>query len=262
MNQPEPATVKAGRRMMAILDYIARADGDVGVSDISRDLKLAPSTTHRLLATLVAGGLVQQDSNRKYRLGVKLIALGHAAQERLDLRTEALEAMRELAHQTQTEVNLAQLDGGDVLYIEKVTDAAPFALTIRVGQRRPAYCRALGKMLLAYLPHQEVQERVGASLPQRTPQTITNLDALIAHLAGVRARGYAVDREETEIGWICLAAPVRDATGQVVAALSTSGPISQMLAVSEAAMARQVKATADQISRRLGYDAEKEAGSR
>jgi IclR family KDG regulon transcriptional repressor len=261
MSQPESATVKAGRRMMAVLDYIARADGEVGVSDISRDLDLAPSTAHRLLATLVAGGLVQQDSNRKYRLGVKLIALGHAAQERLDLRAEALEAMRELAHRTHTEVNLAQLDEGDVLYIEKVTDAAPFALTIRVGQRRPAYCRALGKVLLAHLPHDEVQKRVGTSLPRRTPQTITNFDALMAHLAGVRDRGYAVDREESETGWICLAAPVRDATGQVVAALSASGPASQMLAISEAEIARQVNAAADQISWRLGYRDAAEARS-
>lgn len=238
---------------MAILDYIARANEDVGVSDISRDLKLPPSTAHRLLATLVAGGLVKQDSNRKYQLGAKLIALGHAAQERLDLRTEALEVMRELARQTHTEVNLAQLDGRDVLYLEKITEAAPFALTVRVGQRRPAYCRALGKVLLAYLPCDEVRERVGTSLPRRTPQTITNLDALTSHLASVRDRGYAVDREESEVGWICFAAPIRDAAGQVVAAVSASGPASRMLAISEVEMASQVKAAADQISVRLGY---------
>ena len=253
MSEERRTTVKSGLRMIAILDYIAQASDDVGVSDISRDLRLAPSTTHRLLATLQKGGLIQQLDNRKYRLGVKLIALGHIAQERLDLRSEALGAMTELARHTQTTVNLAQLDGGSVLYLEKVTDAAPFALTIRVGQRRRAYCRALGKALLAHLSDDEVRERVGANLPRRTPQTITDIDALIAHLADVRTRGYAIDREESEIGCICIAAPIRDTRGTVIAAVSASGPTAQMLAIPESEMAQQVIATANEISHQLGY---------
>lgn len=245
--------VQAGRRMMAILDFIAQTPTEVGVNEISRALDLAPSTTHRLLATLVAGGLVQQERNQKYRLGVKLIALGHVAQERLDLRTEALEVMRALARETQLTVNLAQLDGSDILYVEKVADMSHFTLNIRVGQRRPAYCRALGKVLLAALPAEEVRARLGNPLPRATPQTITDIDALLEHLGTVLRVGYAVDREEAEIGCICLAAPVRDSRGEVVAGLSVSGPSQQMLSFAEADLARKLITSADQISRRLGW---------
>lgn len=240
---------------MAVLDVMAQSTSELGVIEISKAVGLAPSTTHRLLATLVAGGLVERQENQKYRLGVKLIALGYAAQERLDLRTEAVDVMRDLAQKTRLTTNLAKLDGADILYIEKIADTAHFALNIRVGQRRPAYCRALGKVLLAHLPPDEVRQRVGVNLPRRTPQTITDVEALLQHLAHVRHNGYAVDREEAEVGCICLAAPIRDAKGEVIAALSVSGPSSQMLALPEAHLAAEVIEAANRVSARLGYQA-------
>lgn len=248
------ATVQSGQRMLAILDFMAQSTEAVSIKEISEALDLPPSTVHRLLATLAAGRLVEQDRDRRYSLGVKLIALGHVAQERLDLRSVALDTMRELAKQTHLEVNLAQLDQSDVLYLEKVADGAPFSLNIRVGQRRPAYCRALGKVLLAYLSPEEARRRIGSKLPRMTPQTITDPDALMEHLAGVRQRGYAVDREEAESGCVCVAAPIRDARGEVVAALSISGPSGQMAAMPEAHIARIVQDAADAIASRLGYE--------
>lgn len=144
-------------------------------------------------------------------------------------------------------------DMADVLYIEKVAEGAPFSLNIRVGQRRPAHCRALGKALLAHLPAEEVRRRLPDPLPRMTPRTITDIDALLAHLAAVRQQGYAVDREEAEMGCVCVAAPIRDARGEVIAALSLSGPSAQMAAFSEAELAARVQQAAGAISARLGY---------
>lgn len=239
--------------MVAILDFLARSPDAATIKEISDALELAPSTVHRLLATLVAGRLVEQGKDRRYALGVKLIALGHVAQERLDLRTVALDTMRELARSTHLEVNLAQLDQGDILYLEKVAEGAPFSLNIRVGQRRPAYCRALGKVLMAFLPPEDIRNCIGTELPRMTPQTITDPHALLAHLAQVRQQGYAVDREEAEIGCICVAAPIRDARGEVVAGLSISGPSAQMTSIPETELSRMVKEAAERISTRLGF---------
>ena len=239
--------------MVAILDFMAQRPEAVTIKEISEALELPPSTVHRLLATLMAGRLVEQGKDRRYTLGVKLIALGHVAQERLDLRAVALDVMRDLARRTHLEVNLAQLDRGDVLYLEKVAEGAPFSLNIRVGQRRPAFCRALGKVLLAHLSPEDVRSRLVTPLPRMTPQTITDPDALLEHLAQVRRQGYAVDREEAEIGCMCVAAPVRDARGEVVAALSLSGPTGQMTAKPEADLARLIREAADSVSARLGY---------
>src|SRR5690606_15754226 len=129
----------------------------------------------------------------------------------------------------------------------------PFSLNIRVGQRRPAHCRALGKALLAHLPSEEVRSRLGERLPRMTPRTITDIDALLAHLAEVRQQGYAVDREEAEIGCVCFAAPSRDARGEVSAALSLSGPSAQMAASPETELAARVRKAAEAIPARLGY---------
>ncbi len=251
----DKATVQSGQRMLAILDFMAQSAEPVSIKEISEALLLPPSTVHRLLATLAAGRLVDQGKDRRYSLGVKLIALGHVAQERLDLRSVSLDTMRELARETQLEVNLAQLDQSDILYLEKVAEGAPFSLNIRVGQRRPAYCRALGKALLAFLPPEEARRRLGSKLPRMTPQTITDPEALMEHLATVRQLGYAVDREEAESGCVCVAAPIRDARGEVVAALSISGPSGQMASMSEAHIAGMIKDAANAISARLGYDA-------
>lgn len=247
------STIQSGKRMVAILDFIAENPDSVGIMEISKGLDLPPSTVHRLLATLVAGDLVEQEGDRRYTLGVKLISLGNVAQERLDLRKVAFQTMRQLARETHLEVNIGQLDRGDIIYIEKVTDGAPFSLNIRVGQRRPAYCRALGKVLLSELSSEEVRLNIGPTLARLTPQTITDPDALLSHLANVRLQGYAVDREEAEIGCICVAAPIRDARGHAVAAISVSGPAGQIAALSETDLARKVKEAASAISKRLGF---------
>lgn len=246
-------TIQAGRRMLAILDYVAQCERDVGISEVSRALKVSTSTAHRLMTTLVAGGLLEQNDNHRYRLGVKLISLGYIAQERLDIRNEALPYMKSMAGETKLEVNLAKLDGANIVYIEKVTDMAQYTLNTRVGQQRPAYCRALGKILLAHCPDDQVRELVGSTFPRLTAHTVTTIDELLAQLAVARQRGYAEDREETALGFMCIAAPIYDAKGEPVAALSVSGSLTQYQAMTEERVIATLKSTAGQISRRLGY---------
>lgn len=253
MNEPKNGIVQAGTRMIEILNFIAASPREVGIHDISRGLRLAPSTCHRLLATLMSGGFVEQNPRQKYVLGTRLIELGWTAQERLDVRRESLSIMRELADATQTTVNLARLVESEILLLEKVADRARFVLNIRVGHRRLAFCRALGKVLLAELPDHEVRRTIAPTLKPFTPNTITDIDEYLRHLAKVRAQGYAADREEAEVGCICVAAPIRDSDGAAVAALSMSGPTDEMNRYSEPEIAVRILGAAKEVSRRLGF---------
>lgn len=251
MNSKQSRGVQSGQRMMAILDCLRQ--GERGLRSIAQELGLPPSTTHRLLATLLDGGLVEQRSDSTYRLGVKLIELGFAALDQHDLRQEALPEMEELSRETRLTINLAQLDGQDIIYIEKVSDQARFALNIGVGARQKAYCRALGKVLLAYLEETDLKKRLPIPLPRETKNTITDVDELIQHLAQVKKQGYATDYEEAQIGCVCVAAPIKDSRGRVVAAVSVSGTTTELQAQPMESWTSLVTSSAERISRRVGF---------
>lgn len=247
-------TLNSVRNAARLLVAFSLERPELGVTELSRALGLGKSTVHRLVSTLAAFGLVELNpETRKYRLGLKLIELGTVRLAQIELREQARPYLRRLSAQTQETVHLAILDEAAVIYIEKIESPQPLRVSSWVGKRNPAYCTGVGKTLLAYQPAATIEELVASGLMAHTPTTLTDPARLRAELAAIRTRGYALDNEEFQVGVRCVAAPVRDWTGQVVAALSVTAPAQRMSGSRAASLVTPVIETAAEISRQMGY---------
>ena len=247
-------TVQSVDRALALLERLASRGGSASLSDLARDLGLSKSTVHALLATMRAWGVVSQEADGLYVLGIRLFEWGTAAVSRLDLRTAAGPVLERLMDQFQETVHLVVGDGLDVVYIDKRESPRSMRIVSQVGRRLPAYCTAVGKAMLAFRPEEELERLLeGATLQPWTPNTITDKEALKAHLAEVRRRGYALDNEEIIEGLRCVGAPIRDHSGQVVAALSVAGLSVRLGPERIAEVIPAVVEAAAEISHRLGY---------
>lgn len=257
MKQKAPGLVmQSVDRALAILLVLARAPaGGLPLAEISRALGLNQSTCHHLLSTLKARRFVEQDQvSRRYRLGIKAVEVGQAAVQQVDLARVALPRMEELMRAVEENVNLVILEEDSAVYVAQVPCDRTVRMFTRIGERAPLHCTGVGKVLLAYLPEAErtaLLARTG--LPRFTPNTICDPAALAAELEKVKAQGYALDHEERERDVACLAAPVRDYRGQVVAALSISAPASRLGPERRAELLPRLLETAAAISRDLGY---------
>src|SRR3954470_3191034 len=224
MAVPEPAGSQSLERGLAILSSFQSAQPLLGVSDLSRVVGLSRSTTHRYVATLAALGYLQQDAEtRKYRLGPRVLDLGFSAINSMELRTISAPHLKALSDSTGHTVNMAVLDGGDIVYIERCRAPGPpqIDLNLHVGARLPAYCTSMGKVLLAFLPPGERNDVLdGVELVRRGPNTITARRELIEELERVRERGFSVNNEELAYGLRSIAAPVWSQTDGVVAAIN------------------------------------------
>ena len=243
------------RNAARVLRAFSHADQELGVTELARRLGLSKSTTHRLVATLEAERLLEQDQKTgKYRLGLALYELGTTVTEHVDLHQAALPVLTTLRHATGEMVHVAVLDGLEVVYVERLESHHMLPVFRRVGHRLPAHWTSSGKVLLAALPRQEQERRLkGAALDARTSHTITDPKALLAELADVAARGWASNIEEGELGVSSVGAPVRGADGVVIASVTVVGSSER---ITDATMRRYrsavIEATAV-ISRRLGY---------
>lgn len=217
-------------RVVDILELFARVGPELGVSEVSRALDLKKATTHRLLTSLLRRGLLAQDAvTRRYRLGIKLWELGALVTNSVDWSGRAKPHLERLTSATGETTHLAILSDGQVLYVDKVEGAHSLRMPSQVGRRLPVHCTGVGKALVAFLPDEALKSIVARhGLPRMTTHTITDLAMLRDDLALVRERGYSVDHEEIEEGLTCIAAPVRDHTSHVVAAVSTAGPTSRL----------------------------------
>jgi DNA-binding IclR family transcriptional regulator len=171
----------------------------------------------------------------------------------MDAAGAAQEEIHQLAQATGETVQLAILDHLSVLYIRIRESRQAVRLSSSLGSRAPAYCTSVGKALLAFQPPEMVQQVIDQGLKRMTPNTITDSDLLLSELASIRSRGYAIDDEEIEPGLRCVAAPIRDHTGQVVAAISVAAPVQRMTKKQVQGTIPSVVAAAEAISRRMGY---------
>jgi DNA-binding IclR family transcriptional regulator len=244
---------------MAILEALGRSQGPMALGAVAARLGLNKSTARHLIATLCEHGFARQDpATKEYGLGTKFLEMGHFAAQSFDLRGEAEPMLRELAVASGEVAHLMVLDQGEVLYLAKVQsqDAQRgLRLASYVGMRNPAHSSSAGKVLLAHLPEEEaVRILRQKGMPPRGPKTITNLEEFLRVLAQIRRQGYALDDEENEAGVRCVGAPVRNAQGEVVAAISVSGPASR---VTEEALrgggGGRVKEASRDVSAKLGY---------
>jgi DNA-binding IclR family transcriptional regulator len=248
--------VKSVKRAIAVLRAFSLEEPELGVMELSRRLGTHKSTVSRLLATLEAGGLVSRNPETgRYRLGVGLLELGGLVVVHADLRQVARPLLSQLAQQTQETVDLAVRDGNEVINIEQAVPYGRRVLNIGwVGRRTPLHASSTGKILLAFLPEEELYALLQEPLVRFTEHTVTDIQELHAQLELVRQRGYATGLEELETGLNAVAAPVHDHSGRVIAAVSMAGPsyrLSRQRILEE--VAEQVTNCAERISRVLGF---------
>jgi len=253
--QPRDGRVGALLHGLAVLDMFSRDRPVVGIAEVSRQLGVHRSTASRLAATLAMAGYLEPAGEQgRYRLAAKLSTLGEIAAAGNELRQAALPPLRELVSLLGETGHLGILDGADAVTVAVVDGWQTVRMHSWVGKRSPAHCSSMGKALLAGLGPADLTARYpGPVLPARTANTITSRDELDTCLAEARERGYATDREELEPHLCCVAAPVYGRDGTVVASVSVSGPASRLSdPAAMAAVAVDVRATARQVSTRLG----------
>src|SRR5580765_6606811 len=217
-------------RAAQILDCFGFDHQELSVSEIGAKARLHRSTAHRILMALEYNDLIQQNAeNGKYRLGIKLFRLGHQAVSHLNLREICRPFLTRIMDETKETVHLAVLDEDQVLYLDKVEGPHALRMPSRVGRHITTYCTSLGKAMLSCLEETDVK-RMLQSQPFKvlTPNTIRNLDMLLADLRATRKRGYSIDDEEIEIGLRCVGAPIYDHTMRMVGAISVAAPSARL----------------------------------
>ncbi|RKN38277.1 IclR family transcriptional regulator [Streptomyces hoynatensis] len=213
--------VQSLERAFGLLEHMADAGGETGLSELAASSGLPLPTIHRLMRTLVACGYVRQQPNRRYALGPRLIRLGESAAR--PLATWARPHLARLVEETGETANMALLDGDDAVYVAQVPSRHSMRMFTEVGRRVRPHSTGVGKALLAGLPDREVRALLARTgMPAATERTLTTPDAFLEALTRVRARGYAVDDNEQEIGVRCVAVRVPDSPTS--AAISVSGP--------------------------------------
>ena len=240
-------------RALELFGAVVRADGAVGISELSATSGLAVGTVHRLVATLAAHGYVRQDpDSRRYTVGYAAFDLASRIRRQSGLLTEAEPYLRELVDLTGESANLAVLDGDAAMYVAHVPSPRTVRMFTEAGNRSPLHASGTGKVLLANLPDEGRESLlVGLSLQRHTARTIVDADALRVELLGVRRAGFALDNGEFEEGVRCIAIPVRDGSGAVVAAVSVSGPASRLTRERVDSLVPQIRDVSTRLSASL-----------
>ena len=210
-------------RAAAILGAFDAEHRELTLAALVNRCGLPRSTTHRTAERMIRLGWLDKPKDR-YRIGNRLFELSGLAPIRHELRESVLPFLQDLHNATKTTVQLGVLDGAQVLVVEKITGHRPMPMLSQVGGSVPAYCSALGRAILAYSDPGTIEAVLAAGLPARTPRTLTSPVAILRELTAIPSRGWAVEREEGNIGVSCVGAPVFGPLGEVVAALSVTGP--------------------------------------
>lgn len=245
--------VRSVDRAVGILDVLAKGGWRTG-AEVARELGVHRSTALRLLGTLERHALVERDSkSAKYRLGRRLPQLASVVTGESDLRTLARPVCEGLAAALGETVTLDVLVGGEIVPIEQATSSTSVVSVNWLGRRTPIHSTASGKVILAFAPEAVRQRLLAGPLERSTPHTITDRAALEAQLAAALGDGFARTYEELEVGLDAVAAPVRAAGGEVVAALDVSGPSHRLRAEGRPELVQLTRDAAADLSRRLGY---------
>lgn len=240
-------------KMMAILECFSRTDKALTVLQISRRTELPRTTVHRLVSTLKALGLLEQDRDRdKYRLGLKLFELGNTVLANMDVQREAAESISTLSNKTGLSVHLGVFDGHGIIMVSR-HDSRGLNNVVTL-ESAAAHCSATGKAVLAHQDERVLKRVLEQGLPAFTTKTITEPDELRAELARTLERGYSIDDSEYEDWRRCVGAPIWNASGRVFAAISVTGAKERFNAESIEQFAALVKQQAQLISMRLGAD--------
>jgi IclR family KDG regulon transcriptional repressor len=249
-------TVESAHRALQILESFGADERDLSAAQIAQRVNLPRSSVHRLLVTLRGRGFLSPgDTPRRYRLGMRLFELGCLAAGQRNLVDEAHPLLEELSTRTGETCHLVVLVDGQATHIDVVAGPGPVIKSAHLGAQVPYHSTSVGKVLTAWAPADVREEIQRQPRPRSTDYTITTLDALERELRSVQAAGYALDLEEFEVGLRGVAVPVRDYSGNVVAALGIAGPADRFAAGRLAELVAIVVGVGQLLSERLGFSA-------
>ncbi|MGE3644023.1 MAG: IclR family transcriptional regulator [Beijerinckiaceae bacterium] len=254
--RPEPQRLSSVATAMRLLKTFSEGEVEIGVTSLAKRLGVAKSTVYRLASTLVAEGLLEQNKeNDKYRLGIALFGLGALVRQRMNVSNEARPHIFALREATNETVHLAIPDGPDIMHVYDLESTQAIRMRANLGERKPAFSCSEGRAILAFQNEAAIEQALARDLEKRTPSTVTDPAKLRKVLADVRRTGFAFEDEQCELGMRSVAAPIRDADGNVVAAVGIAGPVERLSDQNLKRFAPLVVQTADTISARLGYRA-------
>jgi len=253
--------IQAFERMMDILGAFSTVDRELSLAQIAQKAGLPRATTHRMLAALREIGFIRQEARTgHYGLGIRLFELGSLALANLDLIREAKPFMDRLSRLIGESVHLGVFDGHGVVVVEREEPQERASPRDLVGtESSPAYCTGVGKAILAFQPQAVIERTLAAGMRAYTTNTLTTPEALYEDLKRTRERGYAIDNAEHQIWVRCIAAPIRNATGRVFAAVSVTGSAERITESRTAQLSELVIQTANSISRHIGFVPEEAA---
>lgn len=249
--------IEALARGLNILQLFTPETPSLSMTEIVAALKLSKSTIFRILATLETMGYLERDSaTRRYHPSLKVLQLGFRAISRLDVRRVARLHLERLAREADETVSLCVLHGRDVVYVDRIRNRSIVGVVLDVGSQAPAHCTTMGKILMADLEQDHLEELLGNSeLVRYTPRTVTDRKTLFAQLACIRKSGYAISDGELAVGLRAAGAPIRDVSQKTVAAINVSGSVGTIsLQRLKKKLVPAVVATAREISLALGYN--------
>ncbi len=249
--EADKTSIQVIERMSSLLDALARYPDPVSLKELSAVTGLHPSTAHRILNDLVLKRIVDKAEAGSYRLGMRLLELGNVVKSRLNVREAAIDFMRALHRRTQQTINLSVRQGDEIVYIDRAFSERSGMQVVRaIGGRAPLHLTSIGKLFLSVDDPKAVRAyATRTGLAGHNKNSITELTKLEQELSLVRARGYARDNEELELGVRCMAAAICDDTRKLVAGLSISAPADRL----QEEWLEDLVTTAQQISEVLGY---------
>jgi DNA-binding IclR family transcriptional regulator len=244
------------KKTFKVLEIFTPNQPELGVTEINRLLGVDKSSISRILITLTSAGFLERNSlNRKYRLGWKLVDLGNRVMSRYyNVRDYASPFMEELGKRINEIIHLSILDRNEIVYLEKKGEGQTLTVATKIGGRNPAHASAMGKVLLSGLSQDELAEILTHSPLQRfTSTTITEIPKLLKELEKVRKQGFAIDNEESFAGIRCVAAPIKDDKGKIIAAISATVPKQRMTKQRMVEIKKHIIGTVSLISNQIKY---------
>lgn len=218
-------TLNSVARAVDVLNLFGRTDGTLGVTEIATELGLSKAVVHRILQVFRARGYVERDAGtHRYALGPSAVTLGLAYLDRLDVRTVAHEALRELSTATNETTTLSIRNGFDRIYVDQVNPSRDVQMVVQLGRPCPLHAGASSRAFLAFLAEDDQERYLAGDLSPVTPDTLVDATALRAELAAIRSDGFAQSSGESDPGTVAVAAPIFDRAGDVTAVMSVCGP--------------------------------------
>ncbi len=252
ITKKKTTVLQSVKKGLQILQLFTQEKPVWGITEIAKELQLHKSTVSRLVTDLVVEGFLQKEK-KKYKLGFSFLTIGGIITSHLKIHQESKDILKELVDDLEVTAHISILEGREITYVHKVECSNPVPLLSAIGKKQPPSCTSSGKVLLAYQKEAVVNRIIEAGLPRLGPNSVTDHEQLIDQLRQVKEQGYSVCIGELLDNFVSIAAPVRDYTGDVVAAVSVVDTIERIHNQNMKLFIKYVIEAAEEISIRLGY---------